>query len=109
VGGWVSCLGGLAIVLFGIVGLRWLRSRMLWRLRNRLIVTYVFIGVIPVILLVLISFITLYLLAGQFANFVATSEITAHLRNMAVANRGIANELATQIGKGERPNGDTLA
>src|SRR5258707_9693999 len=108
-GGWVSFLSGLAIVLFGIVGFRWARTQLLWRLRNRLIVTYVFIGVIPVILLALISFITLYLLAGQFANFVATSEITNHLRGMSVANRAIANELATQIDKGQRPTTDTLA
>ena len=31
---------------------RWARQRLLWRLRNRLIVTYVFIGVIPIVLLV---------------------------------------------------------
>src|SRR3979409_1153129 len=52
--GWVSVLSWLAIVVFGIVGFRWARTQLLWRLRNRLIVTYVFIGVIPVILLVLI-------------------------------------------------------
>ncbi len=95
-GGWVTFLSGLAIVLFAIVGLRWLRSQLLWRLRNRLIVTYVFIGVIPVFLLVMISFITLYLFAWQFAGFVVTSEITSHLRSMEATNRAIANELATQ-------------
>src|SRR5882672_8990018 len=73
--GWVGILSFLVIVLMTILAYRWLKARLLWRLRNRLIVTYVFIGVIPVVLLVLISFITLYLLAGQFANFVATSEI----------------------------------
>src|SRR5579864_5090558 len=30
---------------------RWVRKRLLWRLRNRLIVTYIFIGVIPVVLI----------------------------------------------------------
>ncbi len=89
-GGWVSFLSGLAILLFIIVGFRWLRSRMLWRLSNRLIVTYVFIGVIPLVLLVVISFATLYLLAGQFASFVVTSEMTSHLRSMEAANRAIA-------------------
>jgi sigma-B regulation protein RsbU (phosphoserine phosphatase) len=96
-GGWVSFLSGLATVLFAIVGFRWLRSQMLWRLRNRLIVTYIFIGVIPVLLLVIISFITLYLFGGQFASFVVTSEITSHLRSMEAANRAIATELATQL------------
>jgi len=107
--GWVSFLSGLAIFLFAIVGFRWLRSQMLWRLRNRLIVTYIFIGVIPVILLVLISFTTLYLLAGQFASFVVTSEITSHLRSMEAANRAITNELGTQFDSGQRPNTETIA
>jgi sigma-B regulation protein RsbU (phosphoserine phosphatase) len=98
--GWVIFLSVLAIVLLAIGGVRWLRSRLLWRLRNRLIVTYVFIGVIPVFLLVVISLITLDLLAGQFASFVVTSDITTHLRSMEAANRAIAHHLATQISEG---------
>ncbi len=96
-GGWVIFLSALAIVLFAIAGFRWLRSQLLWRLRNRLIVTYIFIGVIPVFLLVVISLITLYLLAGQFASFVVTSDISTHLRSMESANRAIAHHLATEI------------
>jgi len=107
-GGWVSFLSGLAIVLFGIVGFRWARRQLLWRLRNRLIVTYIFIGVIPVCLLVMISFITLYLFAGQFASFVVTSEIASHLRSMEAANRAITHELAAQFDKGQKPNADTI-
>jgi sigma-B regulation protein RsbU (phosphoserine phosphatase) len=96
-GGWVTFLSLLAIVLLAIAGFRWLRSQLLWRLRNRLIVTYVFIGVIPVFLLVMISLITLYLLAGQFASFVVTSDITTHLHSMEAANRAIAHHLAAHI------------
>jgi len=96
-GGWVTFLSVLAIVLLVFAGFRWLRSQLLWRLRNRLIVTYVFTGVIPVFLLVMISVITLYLLAWQFAGFVVTSDIATHLRSMEAANRAIANHLATQI------------
>src|SRR5450759_1311918 len=59
--GWVILLSVLAIVLLAFAGFRWLRSQLLWRLRNRLIVTYVFNGVIPVFLLVIISLTTLYL------------------------------------------------
>src|ERR1035441_9384469 len=44
-GGWVGFLTFVAVVLFSILAFRWLRRRILWRLRNRLIVTYVFIGV----------------------------------------------------------------
>ncbi|MGB9072636.1 MAG: SpoIIE family protein phosphatase [Terriglobales bacterium] len=108
-GGWVSFLSFLAAVLFGIVGFRWLRSQLLWRLRNRLIVTYVFIGVIPVLLLVMISSLTLYLLAGQFANFVVMSEITSRLRSMESSNRAIANHLANRFSRGHTFNAEAVA
>src|SRR5271165_2578722 len=107
--GWVGFLIGLSITLFIVVGFRWLRSQLLWRLRNRLIVTYVFIGVIPVFLLLVISLITLYLLSGQFANYVVMSEINAHLRNMETANQTVANELAAKFERGERPSPETIA
>ena len=95
-------------MLLALAGFRWLRSQLLWRLRNRLIVTYVFIGVIPVFLLVVISLITLYLFAGQFASFVVTSDIATHLRSMEAANRAIAHHLATQISGGGKLDGGML-
>src|ERR1700692_3387494 len=95
--GWIIFLSALAIVLFISVGFGWLRSKLLWRLRNRLIVTYVFIGVIPVFLLLVISLTTLYLLAGQFASFVVTSDIATRLHSLESANRAIAHHLATGI------------
>src|SRR5437870_13310863 len=58
-GGWVSILSFVVIVLFAFLAFRWLRSKLLWRLRYRLIVTYVFIGVIPAGLLMTMAFITL--------------------------------------------------
>ena len=51
-GGWVGFLAFVAAMLFFILAFRWVKRRILWRLRNRLIVTYVFIGVIPAVLLV---------------------------------------------------------
>ena len=102
--GWVTFLSGLAIVLLAVVAYRWLRSQLLWRLRNRLIVTYVFIGVIPVFLLVVISVLTLYLFAGQFASFVVTSDITTRLRSMESANRTVAHHLSTHMAAGQKLN-----
>ncbi len=106
--GWVDFLSVLALVLFVIAGFRRLRSKLLWRLRNRLVVTYVFIGVIPVFLLVMISLITLYLLAGQFASFVVTSDIATHLRSMEAANRAVAHHLAMHISDGGKLNAEVV-
>lgn len=99
--GWVTFLSLAAIVLFLLLGVRWLRQHLLWRLRNRLIVTYTFIGVIPVVLLIIMAFVSMYLFAGQFASFVLTSEIDAHLRSMASANELIAGELAAKLEAGK--------
>jgi phosphoserine phosphatase RsbU/P len=107
-GAWIIFLSGLAIVLLALTAYRWLRAQLLWRLRNRLIVTYVFIGVIPVFLLLVISLITLYLLAGQFASFVVTSDITMHLRSMEAGNRTIAHHLATQVSSGGKLDAEIL-
>jgi phosphoserine phosphatase RsbU/P len=95
--GWVEFLAFLAAVLFLILAFHWLKRRILWRLRNRLIVTYVFIGVIPAVLLVTMAMVTLYELAGQFAVFVVTSEIHSQLRSLEAANAAVSNELAARL------------
>lgn len=108
-GGWVEFLTFLAIVLFGVLAFRWLRRRVLWRLRNRLIVTYVFIGVIPAVLLVTMALVTLYGLAGQFAVFVVTSDINSRLRSLEAANAAVSNELAARLERGDNPASESLA
>src|ERR1051325_8335924 len=53
---WVILLACISGGLFLGLAYRWLKARTLWRLRNKLIVTYIFIGVIPAIMLVAISY-----------------------------------------------------
>src|SRR6201993_2171716 len=108
-GGWVGFLAFVAGVLFFILGFRWVKRRILWRLRNRLIVTYVFIGVIPAVLLVTMGLITLYGLGGQFAVFVVTSEKDAQLRSLAAVNATVSSELAAHLERGEKPVPESLA
>jgi sigma-B regulation protein RsbU (phosphoserine phosphatase) len=108
-GGWVTFLTFLACVLFFILGFRWVKRRILWRLRNRLIVTYMFIGVIPAVLLVAMGLITLYGLGGQFAVFVVTSETDAQLRSLAAVNATVSSELAAHLERGEKPVPESLA
>jgi phosphoserine phosphatase RsbU/P len=108
-GGWVDFLAFLSCILFFILAFRWARRRVLWRLRNRLIVTYVFIGVIPAVLLVAMAGITLYGFAGQFAVYIVTSEVHAQLRSLEAVNAAISNELAARIERGESPTAESLA
>src|ERR1700733_5918551 len=106
--GWVKFLVFDASLLFAILAFRVLKRRVLWRLRNRLIVTYVFIGVIPAALLVTMALVTIYLFAGQFASFVVTSEINSQLRSMQAVNAAVSNELAARIEKGESATAESL-
>ena len=106
--GWVEFLLFDSALLFSIAGYRSLKRKILWRLRNRLIVTYIFIGVIPAVLLVVMAGVTIYLFAGQFANFVVTSEINAQLRSLQAVNAAMGNELAGRIEKGQPASADSL-
>jgi sigma-B regulation protein RsbU (phosphoserine phosphatase) len=107
-GGWVGFLSFVSILLFTILAFRWLKAKILWRLRNRLIVTYIFIGVVPTLLLISMAFATLYLFAGQFANFIVTSEIHLQLHSVEAVNAAIAHELAARLERGESPNVELL-
>jgi len=109
VSGSVSFFLVVAAFLFCIVGFRAVKKKLLWRLRNRLIVTYVFIGVVPVILLAAMAGVTLYWFAGQFASFVVRHEIESQLRNLEAADTAIGNELAARIEHGADPSPESLS
>src|SRR6266566_8164739 len=47
----------------------------LWRLRNRLIVSYLFIAVVPIVLVMLMVAMAGYVLLGQMAIYAVTTEL----------------------------------
>jgi sigma-B regulation protein RsbU (phosphoserine phosphatase) len=108
VGGWIIFLSYVTVFLLLILGLRWFRQRIMWALRNRLIVTYMFIGVIPVVLLVTMGLLMTYLFIGQFATFVATSDLQTEIRQLDAVNRRLASELATALRRGKPITQDIL-
>ncbi len=67
-----------AIVYFAIRLIPWFRSRFLWSLRNRLIVAYLFMAIVPIVLLVVMMGVATYLFYLQLG---------AHLLNDAVQQR----------------------
>ena len=88
--GWSQFLSFLFLVFLLLMGFRWVRQKLMWRLRNRLIVTYVFIGVIPVLLLVSMGLLAGYLFAGQFATYIALSDLQTELEHLNSANNALA-------------------
>jgi sigma-B regulation protein RsbU (phosphoserine phosphatase) len=95
---WFAATRLVTAVLLFLLLLRWVRQRLMWSLRRRLFVTYFFIGVIPIVLLVLMALIVGYLFAGQFATFVAVSEIRKELDTMATANELVSRQMAQGSG-----------
>jgi sigma-B regulation protein RsbU (phosphoserine phosphatase) len=92
-GGWATFVT-LAFLFFALVQLcRWGYRPLLWRLRNRLIVTYLFIGVMPILLLLLMGGLAGYLFAGQVATYVAISDLHSELLHLQAANDALAAQL----------------
>jgi sigma-B regulation protein RsbU (phosphoserine phosphatase) len=89
-GGWAAFISFIFVGFALLMGLRWVRQKLMWRLRNRLIITYIFIGVIPVILLVSMALLAGFLFAGQFATYVALSDLESELKHLAATNRALA-------------------
>jgi len=102
---WAADLAGAKVdgwavfttMVFAFVGLvtfcRWGYRPLLWRLRNRLIVTYLFIGVMPILLLLLMGGLASYLFAGQFATYVVISDMHSELQHLQAANDALAAQL----------------
>src|SRR5271166_1791562 len=84
-----------------VMTLRWVRRQLMWRLRNRLIVTYVFIGVIPMVLLVTMALVAGYLFAGQFATYVAMSDLQSELQHLESANSSLAAQFRSLVKAGK--------
>ena len=71
----------LAAFVVGIVCLVRLASLVLrkaiWRLRNRLIVAYLFIAVVPIVLILTMAYVAGYVLVGQMAAYFVRTSLSA--------------------------------
>jgi sigma-B regulation protein RsbU (phosphoserine phosphatase) len=91
--GWTTFLGWTVSLLLLWLGLRWLRDHVMWSVRNRLIVTYLFIGGVPVTLAVSIALLSGYLVLGDMAVFSAVSEIKVEANRLGAANASAEEEI----------------
>ena len=91
--GWTVFLGWILAIFLLVRGLRWLRDHVMWSVRNRLIVTYLFIGGVPVTLAVAIGLLSGYLVLGDLAVFSAVSELKAEASHLGAANVAAEEEI----------------
>ena len=92
--GWSSFIGFVLCVLAIFLGLRWFRARLMWSVRNRLIVTYLFIGGVPVTLALALAIGGGYLMLEQLATFFTVSEINANAQRLRAANEAAAEQIS---------------
>jgi sigma-B regulation protein RsbU (phosphoserine phosphatase) len=92
-GGWGSLFSVLqwldGIAFFGVaipLVLRFVRARLLWSLRSRLILTYLLFGLAPVVLGVTLVSVFAYIAAGQFAIHLADTRLLAERDRMRGQN-----------------------
>lgn len=88
---WLALLISVVYYLRRLVG--FVRGRVLWRLRRRLIVTYVFIAVIPILLILLLVSIGGLLLNAQFAAFLVAENIQDRVDQLQQLSRGVAQDV----------------
>ncbi len=77
----------------------WARRRLLWGLRNRLIVAYIFIAVVPVVMLLAIGAITARMVYSQLAGYLLVQDIDRHMDIVADTADSIAASLAATMPK----------
>src|SRR5579862_9105869 len=72
--------------------LRIIRSRLLWRLRRRLIVAYILIGVVPISLILVLVFLGAFIINGQFAAYLVVLRLRDHFDEIEQVNRVVLQE-----------------
>jgi sigma-B regulation protein RsbU (phosphoserine phosphatase) len=72
----------LACAYGGFRLLKYLRDKLLWSLRNRLIVAYLFIAVVPILLLVAMAGITAYIVYAQLGGYLLNEDLREYLGRM---------------------------
>lgn len=72
-----SCLIFITILYYLLKTLRWMKRRLLWRVRRRLVVTYLFVGLTPIILLALFGMVASFGTSGEAMSRIVTAQMKA--------------------------------
>jgi sigma-B regulation protein RsbU (phosphoserine phosphatase) len=100
----IDMVGSLAL-LFGVAyGLTrftvWAKRRLLWRVRRKLILSYVFVGVVPALLVI-----TFFLLAGLIIAFNLSSYLVqSRVRNLTEQARFLAQTVQLEVQRSATPD-----
>lgn len=114
-GPYLSFLGAWRVILFVIAAgylmvrlLRWARKRLLWGLRNRLIVAYIFIAVVPVVLLLAMVTLSAYLLYFQLGAHLLQDDLSERVSEVSHIAETLDEAIESNATKGFTVNSRAL-
>lgn len=84
----------ITILYYSFKGLLWLKRRLLWRVRRRLIVTYLFVGLTPIVLLILLGLLSAFGGSTQAMSRIIISQLNATERQAQTNARALADGFA---------------
>lgn len=96
--GWLVVLFLMALGYIVVRFARWVRKSLLWGLRNRLVVAYVFIAVVPVVLLLTMAGVSAYLLYFQLGAHMLSDDVNECVASTANVADTLARSLASARG-----------
>src|SRR5579864_8411660 len=94
--GFLFFLAICAAIYWLVRGWIWARDHLLWSLRNRLVTAYIFIAVVPVLLLLAMAGLAAYLLYWQLGSYVIYTEMEERQERVGVVATAMATSYAAE-------------
>src|SRR6202521_6169354 len=95
-------LAVLALGYFVVRAFLWAREHLLWSLRNRLVTAYIFIAVVPVLLLLTMAGLGAYLLYWQLGSYVLYTDMQERIERLSEVAATMATSFAIEAASGHR-------
>jgi sigma-B regulation protein RsbU (phosphoserine phosphatase) len=98
----------LAVIYFFVRLMPWVRNQLLWRLRNRLIVAYILIAVVPVVLLLSMVGLAAYGLYLQFGAHLLHDDLQERVSVITGHADAIAGAIQEEVNHGAAPDDESI-
>ena len=85
--GWLTSVATVGLWVYAIGFLVWrisrLRTKLLWRIRRKLVISYLLIGLVPTLLILFFFLLSAFFIVGQVSSYVLNTEIRRVYSDMA--------------------------
>lgn len=99
--GLTTLIVAATLIYYGFKSLRWVKRKLFWRVRRRLLITYLFVGLTPIVLLTGLGFMFCYGLAINAMSASVMSQVEATEKQTFATAAMLANEIILR-----HPSGD---